>query len=75
MNRYRVNIEVAGKQQIRTVRAKSAEWAAHRARHLVVGDGWSPEHIGAVRAENEGDSHDYWESKRPTRASVSGDQP
>lgn len=62
MARYRVNITVAGMEQVRMVVAESAQKAAHRARHVVVSDGWPPSDIGRVKAENEEDGHDVWQS-------------
>lgn len=62
MARYRVNITVAGLEQVRMVVEKSAYAAAQRARRVVVSDGWSPSDIGRVKAENEEDGHDVWQS-------------
>lgn len=64
MPRYRVNLEVAGMTQTRMVRESSAHMAAHRARHVVVSEGWSAADIGSVTSENEEDGHDYWATRK-----------
>lgn len=61
-NRYRVDLDVAGRPHVRIVMSENVGLAVGRARRLVVDDGWSVEQIGKVRAENEADPHDYWES-------------
>jgi hypothetical protein len=62
MNRYRVDMQIAGNPHVRIVKAKNAELAAHRARLIAAEDGWTPDQMSYVAAKNETDPHDYWQS-------------
>lgn len=65
MPKYRVELEIVNRIHVELVTEASAGDAAHRARHRLVADGYTPNQIGRVYAENTEDGHDVWASKGP----------